>query len=183
MQLADRSGLAAVSIRSVAEQVGLTPTALYRYVGSKDDLVEAMVDLALEDLSLSMPTGDITEDLTDLVRAQVDVMRAHPWLVETLPTVRPGPAAVAVLEAGLQILADEPATSTAKLELLGMLTGAASLFARATTSPPAGTVEALAAAARTHPHLATAFADSRPPAADGDLLSRTVDALVLGLLR
>lgn len=182
MQLADCSGLEAVTIRSVAERLQLAPAALYRYVSSKDALIEVMVDLALKDMVFPSSTGDVTADLTTLVRAQVDVMRAHPWLIETLSTVRPGSTAVRVLEEGLCVLADQPASGTAKLELLAMLTGAASLFARATTTPPMGTMEALQAATRSHPHLAAAFAEPGQPTGDRDLLERTVTALVQGLL-
>src|SRR6185437_6301876 len=45
--LADRDGLAGVTMAAVAAELGLTTTALYRYVDSKDTLVEVMVDVAV----------------------------------------------------------------------------------------------------------------------------------------
>ncbi len=111
-----------------------------------------MVDPALDETAFPSATGDVTVDLTALVRAQVDVMRAHPWLIDTLSTVRPGPTAVRLFEEGLCVLADQPASSTAKLELIAMLTGTASLFARAATAPSNVTMEVLHADKRSHPH-------------------------------
>jgi hypothetical protein len=47
IEIADTEGLAAVSMSSVAAQVGVAPMALYRYVGSKDELLTVMADSAL----------------------------------------------------------------------------------------------------------------------------------------
>src|SRR5690242_10497698 len=42
--LADAEGLAAVSMRRLAEQLGVSTMALYRYVANKDELLELMID-------------------------------------------------------------------------------------------------------------------------------------------
>jgi AcrR family transcriptional regulator len=182
MLLADRSGLEAVTMRATASALQLAPAGLYRYVASRNELVEAMVDRALEDVTLPGTTDDVMADLVALTGAQVAVIRRHPWLVETLSTVRPGPTAIRMLEQGLRTLAPSAATSTAKLETLALLTGVATLFARTSAEPPRGTIEALSAATATHPHLAAAFAHPGTPFAPDDLLRRTVEALVRGLL-
>ena len=41
--LADERGLAAVSMRAIAERVGVTPMALYPYIGNKTALLDAML--------------------------------------------------------------------------------------------------------------------------------------------
>ncbi|HMO11233.1 MAG TPA: helix-turn-helix domain-containing protein, partial [Actinotalea sp.] len=43
IRLADAEGLAAVSMARVAEELGVTTMALYRYVGGEDQLVAAMI--------------------------------------------------------------------------------------------------------------------------------------------
>jgi AcrR family transcriptional regulator len=45
LALVDERGLAAMSMRAVAERVGLTSMALYPYVGGKDALLDGLVDL------------------------------------------------------------------------------------------------------------------------------------------
>nr|WP_296067704.1 TetR/AcrR family transcriptional regulator [uncultured Actinoplanes sp.] len=60
LALVDERGLAAMSMRAVAERVGLTSMALYPYVGGKDALLDGLVDLLHLELSEeSVPGGDI----------------------------------------------------------------------------------------------------------------------------
>jgi AcrR family transcriptional regulator len=47
LRLADERGLAATSMRAVADRVGVTPMALYPYVGSKAALLDGLVDRML----------------------------------------------------------------------------------------------------------------------------------------
>lgn len=182
MRLADAAGLDAVTVRSVAGRLGLAPAALYRYHPSKDALVEAAADRAMDDLALPPVTGELAADLLALVRAQIDVLRAHPWLMDTLPGIRPGARAIAVLEQGLVIMDDTTAPSSRKLELLGVLTGIATLFARSGGAAAPRTLEALVAAAPTHPQLAAAFREGAGPSAPDELLARTTKALVRAFL-
>lgn len=47
LDLADERGLTAVSMRAVADRVGVTPMALYPHIGSKAALLDGIVDLML----------------------------------------------------------------------------------------------------------------------------------------
>jgi AcrR family transcriptional regulator len=61
LALVDERGLAAMSMRAVAERVGLTSMALYPYVGGKDALLDGLVDLLTLELG-----SNVGEDLTDI---------------------------------------------------------------------------------------------------------------------
>jgi AcrR family transcriptional regulator len=61
LALVDERGLAAMSMRAVAERVGLTSMALYPYVGGKDALLDGLVDLL--HLELGSDAGDLGGDL------------------------------------------------------------------------------------------------------------------------
>ena len=61
LALVDEHGLAAMSMRAVAERVGLTSMALYPYVGGKDSLLDGLVDL----LSLELGSA-VGAELTDI---------------------------------------------------------------------------------------------------------------------
>ncbi|RIX30522.1 TetR family transcriptional regulator [Amnibacterium setariae] len=176
--LADAGGTPALTLRATARTVGLAPAALYRYVATHEELVESAADRALEALSVPSPTGDRSADLVALARAQVAVLRRHPWLIDLLPTLRPGPVAIEVLDAGLGMLDGTPGGGAQHLETLALLTGVASLFARSAIEPSPRTIAALQAAAATHPRLAAAFAQPGRASAEEDLLERTVRALV-----
>src|SRR5258708_8067127 len=56
MALADERGLGAVSMRAVAERVGVTPMALYPHVGSKAELLDGMIGELLGQLSAAGAT-------------------------------------------------------------------------------------------------------------------------------
>ena len=61
LALVDERGLAAMSMRAVAERVGLTSMALYPYVGGKDALLDGLVDLL--HLELGSVYGDDPADI------------------------------------------------------------------------------------------------------------------------
>ncbi|MEV4707973.1 TetR/AcrR family transcriptional regulator [Actinoplanes sp. NPDC049316] len=82
LALVDEQGLGAMSMRAVAERVGLTSMALYPYVGGKDALLDGLVDLL--HLELGTAYGDDPADidwrqrLRALGRAVRGLSRRHP---------------------------------------------------------------------------------------------------------
>lgn len=72
--VADESGYEAVTLAAVAARLGMTTTATYRYVDSKETLTELMVDDALGE----PPTEPTTVD--GWVEALWLRYDAHPWL-------------------------------------------------------------------------------------------------------
>src|SRR5215468_7517943 len=52
LEIGTAEGLEAVSLRRVAQELGVTPMALYRHVRDKQDLVNAMTEAVLEDLDI-----------------------------------------------------------------------------------------------------------------------------------
>ena len=79
--LADAGGLASVSLARVAAELGLTTTALYRYVDSKDSLVELMIDFAIGPAP-ALVSDDWQAGAREWVRALHARYVAHPWLAE-----------------------------------------------------------------------------------------------------
>ncbi len=86
LELADAEGLPAVTIRRLAQLLGVTPMALYWYVKNKDELLDAMGDriFATLDVDLaaitSRPSWD--EQLEAVVTALVRTLRAHPTCLD-----------------------------------------------------------------------------------------------------
>lgn len=105
--LADREGVANVTLANVAKELGVTKMSLYRHIGSKPELLELMADVAIGDPPELESTGDWRAGLTTLAEANREVLMSHPWLVE-LPLSGPpaGPHAVAWMDAILRTLRD-----------------------------------------------------------------------------
>jgi AcrR family transcriptional regulator len=83
LALVDERGLAAMSMRAVAERVGLTSMALYPYVGGKDALLDGLVDLL--DSELGAQAGENGPDLDWRLR-----LRALGRAVRALAARHPG---------------------------------------------------------------------------------------------
>ncbi len=80
VKLADRDGIEAVSMRSLATALGVGATSLYRYVESKEEVIDLMVDHVFgADFHLD-PSGDPSGDLAAFARAMRALMLAHPWM-------------------------------------------------------------------------------------------------------
>ncbi len=47
LDIADKSGLDGVTMRAVADRLGVTPMALYRHVGDKQGLLDGLVERLL----------------------------------------------------------------------------------------------------------------------------------------
>lgn len=81
--LADAEGLAAVSMRRVAEQLGVTAMSLYTYVPSKAELLDVMVDAVCGEAVREAYTGaGWRERLTEVATSNWELYRRHPWLLQ-----------------------------------------------------------------------------------------------------
>src|SRR5436190_5859938 len=84
--IADAEGLAALSIRRVADALGLSPMSLYTYVPSKAELVDLMLDrVAGEEAAADAPAPDgrnWRRQLEQLARGRWAMAQRHPWLMQ-----------------------------------------------------------------------------------------------------
>jgi TetR/AcrR family transcriptional regulator, tetracycline repressor protein len=84
-KLADADSLDAVTIRRLAQELGVTPMALYWHFKNKDELLVGLVDHLLGGVKATRETGDPwLKQLRAMVEALLVVVRAHPTLVELL---------------------------------------------------------------------------------------------------
>ncbi|WP_084468084.1 TetR/AcrR family transcriptional regulator [Promicromonospora sukumoe] len=134
--LADRGGLAGVTLPKVAQELGVTPMSLYRYVGSKDELLVLMADQAsgpaeaapgTEGADAAADVGDDPAWRTALRCWAADVRGMylrHPWLVH-LPVQGPpsGPHGLARMDAGLAALRGTDLDWAAKVGVVTLVSG------------------------------------------------------------
>ena len=80
VELADTQGLEAVSMRVLADKLGVGAASLYRYVARKDELIELMVDAVIgDDLQYELG-GNWREDLRSVARGLRAMTLRHPWM-------------------------------------------------------------------------------------------------------
>jgi AcrR family transcriptional regulator len=120
LALADEKGLAAVSMRAVAERAGLTAMALYPHVGSKAALLDEMTGRLLATMKLPDAAGqDWQHRLRGLAHAARALVHDHPWAATLLfsrPAVTPDAAhTVDIVYSGL-LDAGVPESEVARLE-------------------------------------------------------------------
>ncbi len=105
MELADRGGLDTVTLRAVAERLGVEAMSLYKHVTNKDDILDGLVETVMGEMTLPDRRLGWREFLKARALTMRDVLLRHRWaamLVEsrTTPTrarLRTNDAVVGVL--------------------------------------------------------------------------------------
>src|SRR5262249_3140269 len=79
LTLADRDGLDALTIRRLAQDLGVTPMALYWHFRSKEELIAGITDRIWRELRTEVdPAASWQAQLRGLLESLIDVLRAHP---------------------------------------------------------------------------------------------------------
>src|SRR5271170_1541326 len=130
LRVADADGLDAVSMRRVAAELATGAASLYRYVETREDLIDLMTDAMGGEYELAPPTSNWLADLIAFGEQARAVFRRHRWLAG-LAMTRPviGPNGIGLMEHFLTLLQGHPASIGAKMEAFAMLTGITAAFA------------------------------------------------------
>ena len=79
MQLADAAGLDALTIRKLAQGLGVTPMALYWHFRSKDELLDGLAERVWSEIDIDVDDAAPWPDqLRGLLESLLQVLRAHP---------------------------------------------------------------------------------------------------------
>lgn len=187
IEIADKDGMAAVSIRRVAADIGAGAASLYRYLNSHDELVELMVDTVGGEYDLGPSAEPPRAQLLNLARQGRTIMHRHPWLAPLLLT-RPslGPNSLAYLERALAALVTADMPSAAKLQTVAMLTAISSAFVQNELAQSAGPGTIDDGAKERLQHLSAAFQSGKYPhlagALGGHLEQQSPDETFMGVI-
>lgn len=180
--IADHEGLDAVTMQSVADSLGTSKMALYRYVPGRAELEALMLDRALGRPSTSADE-EWSSALTRWATALYERACVRPWAVELVQRPHmPGPNELAWFEAGLGALQELDLDGREKLDALAMLSGHVMSIVRQLAGGPAPEAELAKALA---PVLGLKAAEFPLTTAAFTQQSRTEsdDALHFGLAR
>ncbi|MEU8206211.1 TetR/AcrR family transcriptional regulator [Streptosporangium sp. NPDC049046] len=122
IRIADAEGLEAATMRRIAAEIGAGAMSLYRYVPSRDDLVELMADRLMGEIDVEgMPSGDWRADLTRYADEWRAMWLRHPWIAtvqRSLPGF--GPSQLLLIERLMGVL-DAFVSIDENLALMAML--------------------------------------------------------------
>ena len=105
IELADRDGIESISMRKLAQELGVEPMSLYTHVRNKDDLLDGMVDAVISRIPINADGADWKTSLRQLALAARSVVLRHPWAPRTVETrTAPGPAVLGYVNAVIGIL-------------------------------------------------------------------------------
>ena len=93
VRLADREGVHGLSMRRLAGALGAGAMSLYHYVTSKEDLLDAMIDVVFEEIELPPEQTDWQSAMRRRSVSARQVLARHPWAVGLMESrTSPGPA-------------------------------------------------------------------------------------------
>ncbi|WP_207946965.1 TetR/AcrR family transcriptional regulator [Actinomadura sp. 7K507] len=106
IQVADRGGAEAITMRKVAQELGVEAMSLYHHVPNKDAILDGVVDVVFAAIELP---GTECDDWREAIRARASSARAvlsrHSWALGLMDSRRhPGPATLRHHDAVLGVL-------------------------------------------------------------------------------
>jgi TetR/AcrR family transcriptional regulator, tetracycline repressor protein len=107
LAIGDAEGLDAVTIRRVANELGVTPMALYWHFRAKGQLLAGLADRIWGEIDTdARSVGDWAQQLRRMLESLVRVLRAHPCASQLLSTTEKlhGDASLQVTETALEVL-------------------------------------------------------------------------------
>ncbi|WP_240644200.1 TetR/AcrR family transcriptional regulator [Antribacter gilvus] len=107
IEVADAEGLDAVSMRRLGQELAVDPMSLYRHVGKKDELLDAMTDTVVAGIEPVTDGGDWQASARATMLAARATMLRHPWTAAVRKaSAAPTPAELRYLDTLLGILRD-----------------------------------------------------------------------------
>jgi AcrR family transcriptional regulator len=158
VRVADAEGLDGLSMARVAKELGFTPMSLYRYVSSKDELLQLMWNASAEGAGTLVLEGvGWRARLRSWATIQREAIDRHPWITQ-MPMAAPplAPNSLAFVERGLEAMDGTGLADEDKLRFIGLLSSYTLSEARMAHDAALAARAAMAAAA-------AAGADGPPP--------------------
>ena len=97
--LADAQGVEGLSMRKLAQELGVVPMALYKHVANKDELLDAMVDVVVGEIDPPAGGTDWKTAMRRRVLSARGALLRHPWTSRVMESrASPTPAVLAYMD-------------------------------------------------------------------------------------
>jgi AcrR family transcriptional regulator len=91
--VADAGGVRALTIRSLAAELGVKPMSVYYYFANKSEILDGIVDVVFGEIAVPPGDGDWQSEIRRRAVSARRVLARHPWVIVLLESRKtPGPA-------------------------------------------------------------------------------------------
>jgi AcrR family transcriptional regulator len=102
--LADQGGIEALTMRKLAQKLGVEAMSLYHYVAKKDDIYDGIVDLVISEIAVPPSEAGWKPAIREIAISAHDVLLRHPWACSLMWTTSISPARLRYMESILGTL-------------------------------------------------------------------------------
>ena len=104
--LADEGGVESLSMRRLAQQLGVVPMALYKHVANKDELLDGMIDVVVAEIDPPIE-GDWKTTMRERILSARRALLRHPWATSVLETRgEPTPTVIGYMDSMMGVFLD-----------------------------------------------------------------------------
>ena len=104
VDLADNGGLDSLSMRKLAEELGVVPMALYKHVASKEELLDGMIDVVVAEIDPPVPGAEWKSAVRNRILSARRSLLRHPWAPQVIESRKnPTPAVLAYMDSMIGI--------------------------------------------------------------------------------
>ena len=99
VDLADKAGIESVSMRKLAEELGVVPMAAYKHVASKHELLDGMVDIVIGEIDPPVSGVGWKSAVRQRILSARRSLQHHPWASSVIESrTNPSPAMLAYVD-------------------------------------------------------------------------------------
>jgi AcrR family transcriptional regulator len=102
--LADEGGIDSISMRRIAQELGVVPMALYKHVANKDDVLDGMIDVVVAEIDPPLADADWKTTMRERVLSARRALLRHPWASQVIESRdEPTPTVIAYMDSMIGI--------------------------------------------------------------------------------
>src|SRR5438132_14415148 len=81
VDLADREGIEALSMRRLGQELGVEAMSLYNHVRNKEELLNGMIDIVFSEIALPAAAADWATGMRERAISARQALKRHPWAI------------------------------------------------------------------------------------------------------
>jgi len=102
--LADQGGVESLSMRKIAQELGVVPMALYKHVANKDELLDGLVDVVIGEIDPPVEGVDWKTAMRERILSARRALLRHPWASKVIESrAEPTPTIIGYIDSMMGI--------------------------------------------------------------------------------